>query len=260
MKAIAQTRTLAAIRRDTRLHGVNSLLSSNPKVEKSFKRKAILTAIVHLKPAGSVFNGKARNVCPHAGNCEALCLAESGRGGIFPMIGQVRYNRTSLYWFHTELFFELLVAEINAHVRRADRLGVECAVRLNGTSDIRFELSGIMELFPNLQFYDYTKFALGSRQVPSNYHLTYSFDSLDKLPDYIATLQSGHNVAVAFNSDTLPASFAGHPVIDGDYTDYRPDDARGVWVGLTQKKLTSGKSNANNGFFIESNNPLCMAA
>jgi hypothetical protein len=107
--------------------------------------------------------------------------------------------------------------------------------RLNGTSDIRWETvevdghANIMELFPTVQFYDYTKL-VNRRALPANYRLTFSLAENNDL----AAWASGLNVAAVFKGK-LPATFMGRPVIDGDETDLRFLDPVGIVVGLKAK-------------------------
>ena len=76
-----------------------------------------------------------------------------------------------------------LAGEIGKLQRRAAAKGLKAAVRLNGTSDLpyeRYKVPGtdknIMELFPDVQFYDYTKLEnrIVGQTLPANYHLTFS--------------------------------------------------------------------------------------
>jgi hypothetical protein len=252
-------RTLAAIRREAKARfGVNSLLGTNPKVEKSAKNSEMLTAILHLTPATSVFEVAGRevkrNVCAYAGNCLRPCLHGSGNPMYHVGKFRARRNRTAMFHFGRALFLELLEAEIAAHARKAERLGMGCAVRLNGTSDIKWETYGIMDKFPAVVFYDYTKHPhKGRRNLPTNYSLTFSYDDAAKLPEYLELLRAGENLAVAFTGKTLPTTAWGYKVVDGDITDFRPDDGRGVVVGLRAKRVTTGAAdaNVNNGFFVD---------
>ena len=54
-------------------------------------------------------------------------------------------------------FLEQLEKEIFLFAERCKRQGYRPAVRLNGTSDVNWERFKIMEKFPEVQFYDYTK-------------------------------------------------------------------------------------------------------
>ena len=120
------------------------------------------------------------------------------------------------------------------------------AIRLNATSDIRWEASAfhvdgksIMDHFPEVQFYDYTKLA-NRRNLPSNYHLTFSLADGNQLQAY-AALANGINVAAVFRSqadvaDAIDGGFMGRPVVDGDETDLRFLDPKGgVIVALYAK-------------------------
>ena len=69
-------------------------------------------------------------------------------------------------------------------------------------------------------------------KLPENYHLTFSRSELnDAQCDEI--FARGGNVAVAF--DTVPDSFRGRPVYNGDDSDLRFLDPKGVWIGLKAK-------------------------
>jgi hypothetical protein len=104
--------------------------------------------------------------------------------------------------------------------------------RLNGTSDLSVEKWGIIEQFPDVQFYDYTK-VLGRKvsHLP-NYHLTFSAaDGNDS--DVALAIQQGMNVAMVF--DKLPEAYMGRPVTNADETDLRFLDPKGTIAGLKAK-------------------------
>lgn len=97
--------------------------------------------------------------------------------------------------------------------------------RLNGTSDILWERKGftlqekyakrlgveakyyknLMELFPDVQFYDYTKIAgRFNKNLPKNYDLTFScsgVDSYKKQVDF--ALKKGAQIAVVLEMKTI---------------------------------------------------------
>jgi hypothetical protein len=55
-------------------------------------------------------------------------------------------------------------------------------------------------------------------------------------------LKRGHNIAVVFdvkNENDIPAMFNGYEVINGDITDYRVNDSKGVIVGLKWKRIAN---------------------
>ena len=231
------------------------LTTGNPKVAKG-EGYGYLTAILHLAP--HTLSG--HNVCPMAtAECSAMCLESAGRGGIYAKadtrtltvadgrrirtntIRRARIARTLFMFDDTDAFFAQLAREIRAHVRRAHRYGLTPAVRLNGTSDIRWEDiptgqgGNIFQVFPDVQFYDYTK--IPGRHLPFNYRLTFSFSG-HNLDASLATLASGGTVAVVFNTrkgQPLPRYWYGYSVIDGDVSDLRFLDPKFSVVGLRAK-------------------------
>lgn len=234
------------------------LTTGNPKTAKGEKH-GYLTAILHLAP----HKLSGRNVCSHASvGCAAACLNTAGRGGMaldengLNLIQVARIRRTRYFTRDRENFMIDLANEIAAHVLRAIRHGLKPCVRLNGTSDIPWENvkvgahSSIFAMFPDVQFYDYTKMPIRLRKRAlkvSNYHLTFSLSESNDLVAISAMLE-GVNVAVAMNvkrSGALPPTFSitnGHPegtihapVIDGDATDLRFLDKSGSFVGLRAK-------------------------
>jgi len=133
-----------------------------------------------------------------------------------------------------------LVHSINGVIRKAKREKLTPVIRLNGTSDIRWENirtskgQNIFELFPSVQFYDYTKdFKRFDVKLPTNYHLTFSWSESNGNAA-LKLLQRGVNVAAVFSE--VPKRYLGYRVISGDDHDLRFLDKFGV-VGLTAKGL-----------------------
>lgn len=233
-----------------------SLLTvGNPKTAKG-ECFGYLTAVMHLAPhtlAGF-------NVCGYASKgCAAACLNTAGRGGIgldangLNMIQAARIQRTRAFRRDRHAFLVRLASEIRAHAKRARKHGLRPAVRLNGTSDLPWErfsvtLNGreydnLMQAFPEVTFYDYTKWPIGKRRpdLAPGYSLTLSLaeDNDSRAAD---ALQAGFNVAAVFDtpkSGDLPSEYTlggiTAPVIDGDSHDLRFLDPRGVIVGLRAK-------------------------
>jgi hypothetical protein len=165
---------------------------------------------------------------------------------------KARVRKTKQFFEQRDEFMSQLIKEIAALERKASRLNMEPAVRLNGTSDIVWErkpvggAANIMALFPNVQFYDYTKLPRDPKLLPKNYHLTVSLsesnqDKIEKAIDW------GYNIAVVFE-DKLPETYLGLPVISGDEHDFRPVDPKGCVVGLVVKG-PKGKAD-DSGFVI----------
>jgi hypothetical protein len=118
-------------------------------------------------------------------------------------------------------------------------------VRLNGTTDILWEKHLDMTKYPEIQFYDYTKWGYGQRLTVKgipNYHLTFSKSENTDWHTITMLIKSGINVAVVF--DKIPKEHLGLPVFNGDNNDLRFLDPAGHIIGLSAKgkakKDTSG--------------------
>lgn len=222
---------------------MNLLTTGNPKILKGHAH-GYLTSILHLAP--STLSG--HNTCIKATiGCTASCLNTAGRGGIVKagettnIIQQARIRKTKLLFSNRDYFMGLLAEDIIKTIKHAEKNNLVPVFRLNGTSDIVWEkipyngFKNIMQAFPTVQFYDYTKIL--NRKVSSNYHLTFSAaDGNDK--DVIKAISQGYNVAVVFGikkGQALPEEYLGLPVFDGDESDLRFLDPRGVIVGLYAK-------------------------
>ena len=220
---------------------MKSLLSidTNAKTVKG-RSRGYMTGILYLAP---VKESGAINVCPHASEgCASACLFTAGRGA-FDNVRNARVAKTLAFVHDREAFMRQLCDDIRRLIAKAEKAGMIPCVRLNGTSDLPWENikcgehANIMQAFPGLQFYDYTKnpnriAAHLEGRMPGNYHLTFSrSEGNGKIA--LSILQSGGNVAIVFSS--LPAAFNGAPVINGDETDLRFLDPRGCVVGLKAK-------------------------
>jgi hypothetical protein len=202
-----------------------------------------LTGIVYLAP----YNLSGVNLCPKASDgCAQACLYTAGRGA-FKSIQRSRLAKTRYFLDDRAGFIAQLKIEIKAAKRRADRLGLKLAIRLNGTSDIVWErLTDIFESFPDVQFYDYTKIAKRFLlKRPANYDLTFSL-SEDNERDAASVLRLGGRVAVVFRDKKYPAQFLGASVVDGDAHDLRFLDPSGSIVALYAK----GKARRDSSGFV----------
>lgn len=228
---------------------------SNPKVGKG-EKKGYLTSILHLAP--HTLSGY--QVCPMADGCQIPCLNLAGRGGMFKKgestnkIQIARIRKTKQFFENRDWFMSRLAKEIQNGIKHAAKLNLIPVFRLNGTSDLPWEkfrvtvngteYRNIMEAFPTIQFYDYTK--IQGRKVPNNYHLTFSRSANNEL-NVIKAIAAGANVAVVFdNKKPMPESFLGRPVINGDETDLRFLDAKNVIVALKAK----GPAKKDNSGFV----------
>lgn len=203
---------------------------SNSKTRKG-EKFGWITGIVHLAP----HKLSGHNVCPMASKgCSAACLNTAGFG-FYPRVQEARIAKTKLFFNDRNAFLSLLAGEIATWQIAAKAKGMHLAIRLNGTSDIAWEsICDIIQRFPSVQFYDYTKIpARLMRSTPDNYHLTFSrSESNGEQAKLLSNL--GHNIAVVF-AKSLPKTYWGKRVIDGDISDLRFKDPKGVIVGLTAK-------------------------
>src|SRR5687767_6203616 len=182
------SQSLAALYREA---GINKLLSpplANPKVAKN-EKLGVMTWVLHLA-AGDT---SGREVCPfRSPGCSAACLMYAGNPMYFKAKNQARIKKTNLYFDNRDLYFNILALEISKALDEAKTAKMEPSFRLNGTSDIPYEIkkfklydwvaekigrkakgmTTIIDLFKDVQFYDYTK--IPKRNPPNNYHLTFS--------------------------------------------------------------------------------------
>ena len=202
-----------------------------------------VTYCLYLAP----WNMSGYQVCPGGLHCHKLCLNGSGRnktdilarGFDGSIINRSRIKKTRLFYENKNLFMQLLIHEIKKTQNYARKNNMGFAVRLNGTSDLSPEAftyrgKNILEWFPNVQFYDYTKVPNRFKLVEKypNYYLTFSFDG-HNWQSCMEALSMGINVAVVFaNQEMLPMKFAGYPVCDGNLFDMRFLDPQYHIVGL----------------------------
>ena len=202
-----------------------------------------VTYCLYLAP----WNLSGYNVCPGGKHCSKFCLNGSGhnksdimaRGVEQSIINRSRIKKTRLFYEHKDIFMQLVIHEINKTRRYAEARGMNFAVRLNGTSDISPEAftykgKNILQWFPDVQFYDYTKVFNRIKLVDKyeNYYLVFSYDG-HNIEKCLEALALGVNVAVVFaNQEMLPMRFAGFPVTSGNEYDMRYLDPDGHVVGL----------------------------
>ena len=234
------------------------LTTNNAKTIKGDKL-GYITYILYLSPFTQ--NSKSINVCSHASvGCAEACLFGSGFGGMFSSVEQGRINKTEYFLKDRLGFMNQLKREIElAVIKHKDKAIL--TIRLNGTSDLPYEkykvfennTKNIFEMFPDVQFYDYTKnYIRMPKLMPSNYHLTFSRSETNEIKA-MEMLHLGKNVAMVF--DALPETYNGFKVINGDLDDLRFLDEENVIVGLKYKKMTGkGADNSlafKSGFAIQ---------
>lgn len=213
------------------------------------------TYILYMSPQKQ--NTMGKNICPKAtAGCAAACLFTAGRGK-FSNVMKGRLNKTEYFLRERDNFMNDVAKEIAKGIKKhgADKM----CVRLNGTSDIPYEnipvggFKNIMEMYPDVQFYDYTKvFNRLTKELPKNYHLTFSrAETNENQIEAEKALAMGFNVAAVFavkNETELPAEYKGVKVINGDEHDlvwlHKSNTKQGLIIGLKAKgegkKDTSG--------------------
>lgn len=183
-------------------------------------------------------------------------------------IQRCRIARTRMYAKDRDGFMAQLVKEIRAFLKRADRKGLTPAIRLNGTSDIRWEnqpvtidgqyYDNLFDAFADVQFYDYTKLPNRfNRALPDNYHLSLSFSNASsRYADMCWDAHHKHNVSLIMvyrtKTDLINARtwFEECRVrtVDGDANDLRFLDPDKCIVTLKAK----GKArNDKSGFVLD---------
>ena len=212
------------------------LSTANPKIQKGTKM-GYLSFILHLAPADL----SGRETCPkRTAGCTAACLNTAGRGGMFKkgentnMIQKARIRKTEYFFNDRDAFMMDLYKDIQKAIKFADKQDLIPVFRLNGTSDLSWEKytvgstdMNLFQLFPTVQFYDYTKILGRKVSQYFNYHLTFSkADGNDA--DVAEALMQGMSVVAVY--DKIPAG-----VPSADETDLRFLDPKGIMLGLKAK-------------------------
>ena len=225
------------------------LTTANAKIRKG-EKLGYQTFGIHLAPASL----SGFNVCKDASvGCVASCLNTAGMGA-FSNVQLARIEKTKLFFKDKPLFMAQLIKEVSSAIKSARNKNLVSTFRLNLTSDLPWEkikLNGrnLFDMFPQCQFYDYTKSAermtsFLNGEMPKNYHLTFSRSETNgAIAESI--LKSGGNVAMVFRKH-LPNQFLGRSVVNGDETDLRFLDPQGVIVGLVEK----GKAKKDDSGFV----------
>ena len=225
------------------------LSTGNPKILKGIEQ-GYNTYILHLAPAKlSGYEVCAKRTI----GCTDACLNLAGRGGMFKkgentnMIQEARIRKTKMFFEDRITFMNFLVKDIELAIKQSAKKSLIPVFRMNGTSDLSFEkyevlrngqsYTNIFTAFPEVQFYDYTKILGRKVKNISNYHLTFSAaDGNDA--DVYRAIAEGYNIATVFGIKKtlpMPETYLGRPVFNGDESDLRFLDPKGVVVGLYAK-------------------------
>ena len=208
------------------------------------------TYILYLAPYNQ--NSKGINICPKASEgCAAACLFSAGRGA-FSNVINARKNKTEYYLHDKKTFINQLASELIKIDKKANKNTNQTLIRLNGTSDLdfifllkkyaNFDISN----YNNLHFYDYTKILGKVKKYSNNKNYTLTFSRAeDNEQDIFQAVKYGANVSAVFKG-TLPQTYKGIPVIDGDKTDNEMLKYKGYILGLKAK----GKARTDKSGFV----------
>jgi hypothetical protein len=250
----------------TKFYYPKSLLTIGDAKTSKGEKLGYKTAILYMSPYKQ--NSKGKNLCAFATKgCAAACLFTAGRGK-FNNVQKARINKSEYFLNDREAFLLQLVDEIS---KLYYKYGRSLVIRLNGTTDIPYtdlivktHNKNIFDIFPFIQFYDYTKnprYILTNKH--NNYNLTFSMAETDtnKIWSY-QLLKDGHNVAAVFNKDLYTQLKTSNVtslfniktgtkinLVDGDISDLRFIDPKNSLVMLKAK----GDANKDeSGFVINS--------
>ena len=230
------------------------LLNRNSKLQKNPDGNAVRIYGIEMLPANYT---AGENLCPSAGQCINTCLAFSGHARLIKLdVPSVKLNnvlkkraRRTFLFKHSPDFRAMLKTQVKRRFELDAKIGIKSVFRLNVFSDVDY--TWLIKELPYIQFYDYTK--VWSREASlSNYTLVYSYSERTDPIEAMEKLHKGQNIAMVFQ-DTLPETWNGFPVIDGDESDYRIADPRGVVVGLKVKQQIGLKKDSYNSFTSASN-------
>jgi hypothetical protein len=219
---------------------------TNTKMAKNKMKTYGLSLIPHS------LNSKGENLCKGSTKeCRAMCLNMSGRAG-FNSVQQARVNKTDFFVYQKPLFVNKLYKELEHLDKKAKET---ILIRLNVVSDVDWEAEMKKENkslgdFKNLLFYAYTKVPyhiLGN--TLNNQHFTFSYSGGNWQWCEKFLKEKTANVAIVFKN-TIPLSYKGFKVINGDLSDERVLDEKGVIVGL-KYKVPKGIHYLKNKFVID---------
>ena len=256
-------------------YGINYLGSYAQSAKmKASANNGTITYCIYLAPHNMATPNDNRTVCAFSQHCAPFCLNSSGRnkGDILArgegqsLINIARIKRTKMWWENREDFMRLCIHEIKRTKKYAEKKGMGFSVRVNGTSDLNIEQFidpdtklNILELFPNIQFYDYSKAYARSLYLIKkykNYDVTLSYDGFNEnaCRDF---LRQGGKVAVVFDTLTgdMPVSFCGYKVESGNEYDMRYLNSPKCVIGLHYHRTAN---DYKSGKYVRPNTPFVV--
>lgn len=227
-------------------------VNSSQKIEKGEKQN-FDTLVLYL----SASKNAGVDLCKFASTgCRLACLVQSGHALIEKRAGKnkIDVSRIVKSWlaiYRKDIAETVLCAEIESAKKRAEKKGRKFAVRLNGTSDIDFY--NVINAFPEVQFYDYTKDP--ERIALDNYHLTFSYSQANKarIKHYKQAIQRGQSIAFPVIASDFEQACELPDCYSMDETDLRFLDNAGKY-GILKAKVTENlKDGVKNKFLLSLN-------
>lgn len=227
-------------------------------------------------------------VCPDSSaGCRAACCVSASAQGQLNSVQESRNRKTVFLQTHRQEFIRILKSEIQTQLDKAAFYGHEVRFRLNVDSSIPWhseEYGEIPQSFPHQLFYDYHPLkALNSRRhwklsdIPPNLRICWSKKETDSWQAVEAAVSDLQSVAVVFHDDAphrvgrgayaqqLPRfvdlpSLGKWPVVDGDYSDDRTEDPKGLIIGLRLKSRSEQIRTAaiRTGFSVSTSAAPCI--
>jgi hypothetical protein len=182
----------------------NRAILGESKKTKKGEAFGVLTKIVYLSPAWE--SGVV--MCPFFGICGKYCIGHSSGRQVMEDKRRARLAKTALWYLFPAFFLKKVHSEAEVHALDAMAEGKTPAIRMNGSSDVkweRFKIPGtnqsLMEASPGVTWYDYSKIPLEHRGrkgvLPVNYTLTFSVDEQpESWACALGYLAAGHNAAM----------------------------------------------------------------
>jgi hypothetical protein len=188
--------------------------------------------------------------------CRLACLVASGHALIESRAGKnkiaiSRIVKTWLTVYRRDIAEAVLCDEIESAKMRAEKRKRKFAVRINGTSDLCF--SNVINAFPSVQFYDYTKDP--ERVALPNYHLTFSYADTSKarIKHYKQAIKRGQSIAFPVIANDFEEACALPDCFSMDETDLRFLDNAGKY-GILKAKVTNDlQAGVKNKFILSAN-------
>ena len=224
-------------------------VNSSQKIEKG-KKANFDTLVLYL----SASKNAGKDLCSYASTgCRLACLVESGHRLLEKRAGKnkiaiARIVKSWIAIYRKDICEAVLIKEIQLARINAKKHKRKFSVRLNGTSDLDF--SNVINLFPSIQFYDYTKDP--NRIALDNYHLTFSYSNLAKarLSHYRQALSRGQSIAFPVVASDFDKAVSLPDCYSMDETDLRFLDKAGRY-GILKAKVTEDlQAGVKNGFIL----------